>query len=84
MNTVRIAGTETRVMTMANMKTGDIAVVIEGTYKGEIVMKFGDGRAAVIASLSHPLNFWQGELDKNSNVVRILGPGEAVNISVGV
>jgi hypothetical protein len=74
-----IEGTKkSTVIPMSEMKNGDIGVVKEGPYKGEIVIRGGD----VILSLSDPTLFWARELDRNGNKVRLLEPGESVRITV--
>jgi len=61
--------------TMADLNVGELAVVTEGTYKGEIVVRLNHYPSFYIASLSHKNHYWT---NPNSNPIRVLETEEEV------
>ena len=63
--------------TMGEMKTGDIAVITDTMYQGDIVMRFGF-QTKMVGSLSNPVNWW----DSASKIkVRLLTQEEVSQLS---
>ena len=75
MKVKEIKGTAPAGMTMAELKVGELAIVTDGPYKGDVVLRIQDHHNFHVISLSRLDKYW---LTPNTNLVRVLSPGEEV------
>jgi len=80
MNKVEILNGTVKETTMANMKEGDVAVIIGGPCSGQIVQKIVGGRFAF--SFSNYEYYWDAA-NRSSIPVRVLPSGTEIKITVG-
>jgi len=75
MKVKEIKGTAPAGMTMAELKVGELAIVTDGPYKGDVVLRIESRHNFHVISLSRLDRYW---LNENSNPIRVLNPEEEV------
>jgi hypothetical protein len=67
--------------TVGDMKPGDVAVILDGSYAGELVALFGEGKTTVLISLNSIEHFWHNP-SQVSFKIKVLPKGTTLTLEV--